>query len=394
MRLPAALVLAAGTLAMTMCAQADDMIVAKKVFELPELTTVAGRTIRGIRVGWESYGTLDQDKSNAILVNHFFSGTSHAAGKYAAADAAPGYWDAIIGPGKAIDTNKYFVFSSDTLVNLNTGDPHVVTTGPASVDPATGKPYGMTFPLVTIGDFVRVEKALVDSLGIKKLHAVVGPSMGGLQTYDWAASYPDMVERIMPVISAAEPNPWLIEWLSLWAAPILLDPKWNNGDYGRDPPLQGLAAALKLVSLQASQHTWPQQAMGAAFADSRDPLAVFDAKFKIEAAMDAAGAARAAVADANHFLYMVKANQTFVPGSAAGIRSAAEGIARIRARALILYSAADLVFPAAGVKATAAAIAANGTSVETGEIEGPLGHLNGVALMAPLGPRIADFLAR
>ena len=394
MRLPAALVLAAGTLAMTMCAQADDMIVAKKVFELPELTTVGGRTIKGIRVGWESYGTLDQDKSNAILVNHFFSGTSHAAGKYAAADAAPGYWDAIIGPGKAIDTNKYFVFSSDTLVNLNTGDPHVVTTGPASVDPATGKPYGMTFPLVTIGDFVRVEKALVDSLGIKKLHAVVGPSMGGLQTYDWAASYPDMVERIMPVISAAEPNPWLIEWLSLWAAPILLDPKWNNGDYGRDPPLQGLAAALKLVSLQASQHTWPQQAMGAAFADSRDPLAVFDAKFKIEAAMDAAGAARAAVADANHFLYMVKANQTFVPGSAAGIRSAAEGIARIRARALILYSPADLVFPAAWVKATAAAIAANGTNVETGEIEGPLGHLNGVALMAPLGPRIADFLAR
>jgi homoserine O-acetyltransferase len=165
---------------------ADDLIVEKKTFSLPSYTTVAGETIKSVKVGWESAGTLNSDKSNAVLVTHFFSGTSHAFGKYNAEDKAAGYWDAIIGPGKAIDTNKYFVLSSDTLVNLNVNMPNVVTTGPASIDPDTGKPYGMSFPVVSIKDFVRAEKALIDSLGIKKLKAVVGASMGGLQAYEWA----------------------------------------------------------------------------------------------------------------------------------------------------------------------------------------------------------------
>ena len=121
-------------------AEAQEPTVEKKVFELASFTTQSGRTLKNVRVGWESYGTLNADKSNAVLICHFFSGNSHAAGKYAASDAAPGYWDAIIGPGKAIDTNKYFVLSSDTLVNLNTGDPKTTTTGPASVNPDTRKP--------------------------------------------------------------------------------------------------------------------------------------------------------------------------------------------------------------------------------------------------------------
>ena len=108
-------------------AEAQDLAVEKKVFELPSFTTQSGRTLKNVRVGWESYGTLNADKSNAVLICHFFSGNSHAAGKYAASDPAPGYWDAIIGPGKAIDTNKYFVLSSDTLVNLNTGDPSLLS---------------------------------------------------------------------------------------------------------------------------------------------------------------------------------------------------------------------------------------------------------------------------
>src|SRR5262249_36638373 len=147
-------------------------------------------------------------------------GNGHAAGKYAEADKAAGYWDAIIGPGKAIDTNKFFVFSSDTLVNLSPADPAVVTTGPTSVDPDTGKPYGYLseanpggFPIVSIRDFIEVQKRLVDSLGIKKLAMVGGASMGGIQTFEWAAVYPDMVGRIMPVISSLEPDAGLIDWL-------------------------------------------------------------------------------------------------------------------------------------------------------------------------------------
>src|SRR6266702_130833 len=171
-------------------AQSSDLVIEKKTFSLPSYTTVAGETIKAVKIGWEAAGTLNADKSNAILITHFFSGTSHAFGKYAANDPSPGYWDAIIGPGKAIDTNKYYVLSSDTLVNLNANVPNVVTTGPASTNPDTGKPYGMSFPVVSIRDFVRVQKALIDSLGIKKLKAVIGASMGALQAYECAQSYP------------------------------------------------------------------------------------------------------------------------------------------------------------------------------------------------------------
>src|SRR5712692_5156309 len=204
-------------------AQTADLIVAKKTFELPGYTTAGGQTIKSVKIGWEAAGTLNADKSNAVLITHFFSGTGHAFGKYAASDAVPGYWDAIIGPGKAIDTDKYYVLSSDTLVNLNVKAGNVVTTGPASINPDTGKPYGMAFPVVSIKDFVRVQKALIENLGIKKLAAVVGASMGALQAYEWAASHPDMVERIIAVIGTPGADPYLIGWLDLWAEPIRLD---------------------------------------------------------------------------------------------------------------------------------------------------------------------------
>ena len=186
----AAAVVFALALPLGAAAQTGDLIVEKKTFEMPSYTTAGGVTIKNVKIGWEAAGTLNADKSNAILVTHFFSGTSHAFGKYATSDAVPGYWDAIIGPGKAIDTNKYYVISSDTLVNLNAKAPNVVTTGPASINPDTGKPYGMRFPVVSIKDFVNVQRALIESLGIKKLDAVVGASMGALQAYEWAASHP------------------------------------------------------------------------------------------------------------------------------------------------------------------------------------------------------------
>src|SRR5262245_58715329 len=148
-------------------AQAYDGIVEKKTFMLPSYVTAGGQTIKDVKIGWESYGSLNADKSNVILVTHYFSGTSHAAGKYKADDTAAGYWDAIIGPGKPLDTDKYFILSSDTLINLNAKDPNVITTGPASIDPVTGKHYGLSFPVVTIRDFVNVQKELVESLGIK-----------------------------------------------------------------------------------------------------------------------------------------------------------------------------------------------------------------------------------
>ena len=372
--------------------QTDTMIVEKRVFSMPELTTLSGKTIKNVRVGWECYGTLNADKSNAILINHYFSGTSHAAGKYSESDPLPGYWDAIIGPGKAIDTNKYFVFSSDTLVNLNARDKNVVTTGPASIDPATGKPYGLSFPIVTIADFVNVEKALVESLGITKLHAIAGPSMGGLQTFQWAWAYPEMVERIMPVISAGDASPWLIAWLNVWATPVRMDPAWKNGNYYESgQPLTGLVESLKVVSLHANHWKWAEKTFGVSWAEAgKDPLAAHENRFKVETALEGDARMRAAVADANHFLYLIKANQNFASQGGIGI----EGLKKIKAKVLLLHSPGDQVFPGEWTRTSALKLKEQGLEVEIAEIEGDFGHLDGVFSIAPHAERIRAFLSR
>ncbi len=367
-------------------AQSDDLIVEKNTFELATYATVAGATIKNVRIGWEAAGTLNVDKSNAILITQFFSGTSHAFGKYAESDTAAGYWNSIIGPGKPIDTNKYYVLSSDTLVNLNVNARNVVTTGPATVNPDTGEPYGMTFPVVSIKDFVNVQKALIDSLGIRKLKAVVGASMGGLQAYEWAASYPDMVERIVPVISSAGTDAFLIGWLDIWAQPIRLDPKWNGGDYyGKEPPLEGLKAALKIITLQSNQMEWADKTFARSPAeDGKDPGKAMGNRFKIQASLESTAAARAATVDANHLLYLAKANQL-----------AAADPSKIKAPALILYSPTDLVFQVPLVEHTVKAIADTGAGVvETDQLPGPNGHLNGVLAIAQAGAKISAFLAK
>ena len=364
-------------------AQSSDLIVEKKTFELPSYTTVAGATIKSVKIGWESAGTLNADKSNAILITHYFSGTSHAFGKYAPSDATAGYWDAIIGPGKAIDTRKYFVFSSDTLVNLNVNAPNVVTTGPASINPDTGKPYGMTFPVVSFKDFVNVQKALVDSLGIRRLRAVVGASGGGFQAYEWAASFPNMVERIVPVISTPRADPYLIGWLDAWAQPIRLDPKWNGGDYyDKEPPLEGLKGALKLVTLHAFQSEWAAKTFGSEPAEAgKDPGKAMDNHFKIESGLETVAAARAKTADANHFLYMVKTNQL-----------ASADPAKIKIPVLLLYSPTDLVFQEQQVAAAAGELAAAGSTIETGKLIGPYGHNNGVFAISQAADQIRAFI--
>jgi homoserine O-acetyltransferase/O-succinyltransferase len=379
---------------LTGSAYAQDLITKKQTFELPAFTTQGGATIKNVKVGFETYGTLNADKSNAILIAHFFSGNSHAAGKYAEADKVPGYWDSIIGPGKAIDTNTYFVLSSDTLVNLGGNDPTVVTTGPASINPDTAKPYGMSFPLVTIRDFVDVQKKLVESLGIKKLALVAGASMGALQTYEWAASYPEMVARIMPVIASGDVDANLVGWLDIWGAPIKLDPKWNNGDYyGKEAPNAGLGEALKIVTLHAQHHEWANAAFatptGAKWAkEGEDPAKTFNARYQVEAVLAGAGAARAKTSDANHFLYLVKANQLFAGGDGRA------RMAKIKAPTLLIYSPKDLVFPADSVKKTAELLKAGGASVEAMTLDGTRGHLDGVLSIKQAEKAIAAFLAK
>src|SRR4029450_794063 len=297
-------------------------------------TTVGGQAIKNVRLCHATYGPLNGVRDNVILICHFYSGNSHAAGKYKASDVAPGYWDAIIGAGKPIDTDKFFVVSSDTLANLNVKDPNTITPGPASINPDTGKPYAMSFPIVTIRDFVNVQKALLDSLGVKTLHAVMGASMGALQSYEWAAAYPGMVQRIVPVIGAPEIDAYSVGWLNIWAAPIMLDPKWNHGDYyGKDEPVEGLALALKTVTLHARHYGWAAKTFGRKWAGpDKDPPTGGGSKFAIEDALDKVALARAKASDANSFLYLAKANQLFVTGHKGTLEA---GLRDVRAWVLV-----------------------------------------------------------
>ena len=361
------------------------LLTEKQIFRMDSYTTVGGEVIRDVKVGWESYGSLNAEKSNAILIAHFFSGNSHAAGKYAPDDAAAGYWDNIIGPGKAIDTDKYFVLSADTLVNLGVHNPKVTTTGPASINPETGRPYGLDFPLVTIEDFVHVQKALLDSLGIKKLHGVAGASMGSLQTLVWAAKYPEMVPRAMPVISpGASGTPYLIGMLKTWADPIRLDANWKEGAYYGGPlPKAGLSVALQSVTMDAFQAGWVAKHDNQWADQTQDPARDLMAAYAVEKMLEDRGAARAKTADANHFLYLVRACQTY------DIRP---DLIRIKAKFLFLPAEGDLIFPPSESIALAKTLKSQGNEVDLQVITGPLGHINGVVYLPQAEEKIRAWL--
>jgi len=376
--------LLAAVLALPVAAAAQE-VVQKRVFEVANYRTRGGAEIP-VRIGYQTAGTLNAAGDNAILVAHFFSGNSQAWGRFAAG-GPPGWWDAIIGPGKPIDTDRYFVVAADTLTNVNT-DPNTTTTGPQSVNPATSRPWGMSFPVVSMRDFVEVQKLLLDSLGVRRLALVAGPSMGGLQAIEWAAAYPEMVARVMPAISA-DIDAWMQGWLNIWAAPIRLDPNWREGEYyGREPPARGLAEAWKVVTLHAQDRLWTRQFDRRA-AEGQDPARRIGDRFQVEQVLDAAGAARARTTDANAFLYIVRANQLFLneyPSMEAALQ-------RSRARWLVVPTQTDRVFLYPGVQEMVEQLRRAGRPVEVAEITGERGHLNGVLFMTQAGDRIRAFLA-
>ncbi len=370
-------------------AGAYDGPVEKKTFTLPSYTTVGGKTITNVKVGYETYGRLNAAGDNAIFVPHFFSGNSHAAGKYQPGDAAAGYWDPIIGAGRPIDTDKYFVISADALANLNTKDPMVTTTGPSTINPDTGKPYGLAFPIVSYRDSVRVHKALLDSLGVKQLQAVAGASGGSIQAMEWAALYPGFVQRVVHVIGPGfDITPFVIEMIDVWMTPIRLDPKWNGGDYyGRDEPLDGIANSLKIITITTRAHGWAEKTFGFRPADAaKDPAAAMGNAFAIEDALMKAGLGRAKTADANSMLYTSKANQLY--------RLTDDEVKGMKAKILFVPASSDMIFPPELSKRAAERYRAQGGVAEVAVIEGDGGHLDGVFSVAKQGEAIRAFLAR
>jgi homoserine O-acetyltransferase len=382
---------AAGFLAFAFAAPlaAYDGPVEKLTFTLPSYTTVGGKTLPNVRVGYETYGKLNAAGDNAIFVPHFFTATSHAAGKYQSTDAAPGYWDGIIGGGRPIDTDKYFVVSADALTNVNTKDPKVVTTGPATINPATGRPYGLSFPVVSFRDTVRLHKALLDSLGVKRLHAVVGASGGSIQAMEWGALYPDYVQRIVHVIGPGfDITPFVVELLDVWTTPIRMDPKWNFGDYRADnEPLDGVANALKIITITTRAHGWAEKTFGLKPTDpARDPGAAMENSFAIEDALAKAGLARARTADANSIIYTAKANQLY--------RLTDDEVKGMKARILFVPAKSDIIFPPELSERAAARYRAQGGVAEVVVIDGDGGHLDGVFNVAKQGDAIRAFLAK
>lgn len=364
--------------------------VEKKVFEIENFSFFNGESVDYISVGWQSYGELNEARDNAVLITHFFSGSSHVAGRYEEGGAL-GYWDAIVGPGKAVDTDKYYVISVDTLVNQEPHNPYVVTSGPATFNRKTGERYGMDFPVTTIRDFVNVQKALLDNLGIESLHAVIGASMGSLQAIDWASAYPERVERMVSVIGMAQADPWTVLSLQQWAEPILNDPNWQGGEYyDAEPPSAGLQQTLMQISLQAMH----PRAINAMFDGAKtletEPLQDIQAYHSSVNWLRERARERARYADANHILYLVRANQLFLAGMQDDLDS---GLARIQARTLFMPAQGDLLLMPDMARLAHMRLLELGNDSQYVEIEGDWGHLDGIVSIQQQADVLRDFLA-
>lgn len=363
------------------------MIPQRQTFTLPAYTTRSGRTLKHVQIGFETYGELNATRDNVILICHYFSGTAHAAGRYTESDPLPGWWDGAIGPGKAIDTDRYFVICSDTLCCIKAFDGRVVTTGPATIDPETGKPYGRDFPLVGIDDFVHVQKALLDHLGIDRLVAVAGPSAGSAQAIQWAVEYPQMVPRVLAVISPGlYLHPYARSLVECWAGPILSDSAWQDGGYPLDrQPMKGLIEGYRLVAVTALSPAFMEQNFGNAWADpERNPARALEHEFRSHAATTVMATANATQSDANHFLYMLRACCTY---------NALPRIGEARARFLFLPVATDLVFPPFMSARAVEEIRAAGGQAELVMIDAPGGHFDGLHKMHQAADTIRAFLA-
>ncbi len=352
------------------------LLMRKRHAQLERLALRSGAMLHDVTLGYETAGQLNAAGDNAVLVCHHFSGHSHAAGRYSDSDAAPGWWDAIIGPGKAIDTDRYFVVSTDALGCVRTDAPHGLTTGPASLDPATGKPYGPDFPALDVRDTVLAQRLLLEQLGVTRLAAVAGPSFGGIQALAWAASYPTMVERCIVAIGLAEFRAREIGLYHAMEQAIRLDPKFQNGRYDpKDPPLDGLALAIELMIVTASGSDELQEKFG------RMPAPLGTGEWAIESWLAKEPRLRAKFCDANAWLAMLRTNMRW--DLALGQRSMTDALSRLQARVLLIPAQGDQLLPAASYHdPLVTALSQAGVPFDVHALSAAGGHLAGLSAIA------------
>ena len=264
----------------------------------------SGETLGPVTIAYETYGTLDRTRSNAILVLHALSGDAHAAGLHRD-EKGPGWWDAMIGPGKPFDTDRYFIICSNVIGGCKG------STGPSSLDPKTGKPYGTDFPFITIADMVDAQRHLIDYLGIERLLCVSGGSMGGMQALQWVASYPERVRSAIPIATALKHSPQQIAFNEVIRQSIMADPAWREGHYYETgQPEKGLSVArmighITFMSDQSMEEKFSRKLKKGQFSFN------FDADFEVEGYLRYRGANFVKRFDANSYLYITKAMDYF-----------------------------------------------------------------------------------
>jgi homoserine O-acetyltransferase len=328
----------------------------------------AGVALAPFQIGYQTYGTLNAARTNAILVCHALTGDQHVANTNPVT-GKPGWWDIMIGPGRPIDTDRYFVICSNVLGGC------MGTTGPASTNPATGEPYGLTLPLITIPDMVRAQAMLVRRLGIDSLFCVIGGSMGGMQVLQWAAGYKDMVFAAMPIATAARHSAQNIAFHEVGRQAIMADPQWRGGAYLAEGtrPAAGLAVARMAAHITYLSDAALHRKFGRRLQDRLAPTFSFDADFQVESYLRYQGEAFVERFDANSYLYVTRAMDYFDIAADHG-GSLASAFAGTRTRFCVVSFTSDWLFPTAESRQTVHALNAAGASVSFAEITSDKGH--------------------
>jgi homoserine O-acetyltransferase/O-succinyltransferase len=336
-------------------------------FDRP-LALDSGRTLASFTVAYMTYGALNAAKSNVVLVCHALSLDQFAASCHPLT-GKPGWWDVLIGPGKAIDTDRFFVICPNVIGGC------MGSTGPAEIDPATGEPYGLTFPLVTIRDMVRAQAALLDALGIDEILCVIGGSMGGMQVLEWASSYPDRVVSAIPIATGARHSAQNIAFHEVGRQAIMADPDWQGGAYQRHDtrPGKGLAVARMAAHITYLSEAALQRKFGRNLQNREAISFGFGPDFQIESYLHHQGMTFVDRFDANSYLYITRAMDYFdLAADHGGVL--AEAFRATRTRFCIISFTSDWLFPTAENKRIAHALNAAAASVSFVEIETDRGH--------------------
>ena len=334
-----------------------------------EMQLESGSRLGPVTLAYETYGELNPQKTNAVLILHALTGDSHAAGYYADSDDKPGWWDIMVGPGKGIDTNKFFVVCSNIIGSC------MGSTGPCTINPKTIQAYGLDYPVVTIGDMVTAQRALIDHLGIEKLMCVVGGSIGGMQVLEWCVRYPEMVVSAIPLATTMKHSALAIAFNEVARQAIMADPNWSNGNYDHEnKPETGLAVARMIGHITYLSDEAMRLKFGRRLQDKSDFSFNFDADFQVESYLRYQGKKFVDRFDANSFLYITKAADYFDLEKQHGNGSAVEAFAKTKAKFLVISFTSDWLYPTYQSKDMVKALKKNGLDVSFCEIEADWGH--------------------